>query len=1295
MDFVALIVQLLVLNLLLNAFFVPLFQRLDRSVFHRAYFMAFVGAGVPALILSDVISRIPFLGPFLGYSVWGVMAPLFATGPLWQALLGAALLSVAMIGVSYLVFAALAKLLGDGIESSLIASFGIIGAFWLAYFLVGQGVRLAGLPEPGAAGLAVFTDALLTAGRAGLREMAGQPWLPTTLAVVVGGALSWRRPQPLRSWLVLGLAVAVGLHSAGLLYRRTELALPAIVAGVFVFELCYPRLAGLLLASNRIAQVLYDLVPRVIFGPLIAVVALVTVSNPEYAALAAYGGIVLIEWLWRGVVARLAPQVPLKVRVARAELWGDPGLVRQRRIELRAARLVEHRTVLKRAEQQRKGGNRRAAERGYRAIIGQLQTVRQRVEAERELLGLAHLGRGKLRWEANRRGALEDLEQARHCGVNDDEARWLVAPVWAAERRTDEEAIETYLSAIRAGRAQTLPAANDAVVAHLEALCRIDETTAAPQLQQAIALNQRVVQADDTIAWAHYHLGMGSLTLHKPEAAVKQLVRARDLALERPELLYQLGRAYALAGQPRKAATALNEALKRQPEHAPTLFLLGKLAAAPLLRPPPADVTRGSAGLSWQKACTLLENALARVRPHIPADYHFELGRLYALHPARQAEALDALRAAIAADGGQAAYYTQLAAVLRRAARFNEAFDALQQALKRDPKLADVHVLLGEIALERHQFAQAEQHFRNALTLEPPNDAAHHGLGRAHYELDRFREALAEFNRVQSPTAENLFFRARASARLEQFGDALRWLNARLQQFGDDADTHYYLGCAHAHLGDYDAALVHLERAQAMDARRADVLVQRGHVLLQRGDEPAALESYLRARTVEPRSVEAHYALGRFYQQKERLQEAIQSYERARALDATHAPAARALGALLEQQQQSDGAIGAYRAALAIDEAHGWVHHRLGGLLYSAGQYADAVHHLQCAGTLGDESDQLYFYLGLAHTRLEQYDQALSAWQTLLARRPSDARVRTNTAYANYHLGAQAFAAGNYAAAVEHWEHVRSHFAQNLKIKAALAEAYFRLGVAELQQNEQPPDAAQRSFEAAMELHDMPSATRYQYYRSVALLRGDASPAAVEQATQAFVAILAADQAHAGANLQLGLVHWRQYLQSGAAEELRHAIELLRVAGEVEPAARLALAVALASAAQWAAAADVLTKSWPMVAVNARYPLADTARLLTWCLIRAHGPAAAATVLNRLRTSADHPALLMSEAVLDAQGGDLATSITKLERSLSETGDAGVRDVLQRMLCHQAALDGRSGDWAGAAAHLRHAVALG
>src|SRR5690606_35639438 len=122
---------------------------------------------------------------------------------------------------------------------------------------------------------------------------------------------------------------------------------------------------------------------------------------------------------------------------------------------------------------------------------------------------------------------------------------------------------------------------------------------------------------------------------------------------------------------------------------------------------------------------------------------------MLALH-ADPAEAVPALRAAIALGNAHISIAHALAHGLRAQGDQAGAIAALRDAVEREPTSLHTRFLLGRLLEEAEDWPAAEEAFRSVLALEEAHADAHLHLSEALRRQKRIKEAVATFRRGEA-----------------------------------------------------------------------------------------------------------------------------------------------------------------------------------------------------------------------------------------------------------------------------------------------------------------------------------------------------------------------------------------------------------------------------------------------------------------------------------------------------------------------------------------------------------------
>jgi tetratricopeptide (TPR) repeat protein len=186
----------------------------------------------------------------------------------------------------------------------------------------------------------------------------------------------------------------------------------------------------------------------------------------------------------------------------------------------------------------------------------------------------------------------------------------------------------------------------------------------------------------------------------------------------------------------------------------------------------------------------------------------------------RHAEALEAIRRALALRGNDAAFHNNLGEVQRALGQLDDAAAAYRRALALRPEMAEAHFNLGNILKTQEQHQEAIACYRRAIQLRPGYAKAHYNLANAQREQGRVKDAVAAYRQA--------------------LAIAPNW-----------ADAHLNLGVALAELDETVSAIACLQRAGELDPA-ADVDGGLGNAYADLGRLAEAADAYRRELTRYP-----------------------------------------------------------------------------------------------------------------------------------------------------------------------------------------------------------------------------------------------------------------------------------------------------------------------------------------------------------------------------------------------------------------------------------------------------------
>jgi tetratricopeptide (TPR) repeat protein len=219
------------------------------------------------------------------------------------------------------------------------------------------------------------------------------------------------------------------------------------------------------------------------------------------------------------------------------------------------------------------------------------------------------------------------------------------------------------------------------------------------------------------------------------EKALSYLVKAKQLAPQDPEVLFQLGKVCLERNMLDDALIALKKAVELRPDNDSYVYVLGS-----------ADV--GKAHL--EEALALFQRLLKK-HPQ-DAALHYAIGVVY-YRENRYSEAEESLKQSLAAQPDQVSATYYLALTYDAIGDDDRAVPMFRRLVKTHPEYAPSYVKLGGILVRQHQYEEAQSDLEHAISLNPNSAEAHYQLALALRRLGKSTESeaqMAESRRLEA-----------------------------------------------------------------------------------------------------------------------------------------------------------------------------------------------------------------------------------------------------------------------------------------------------------------------------------------------------------------------------------------------------------------------------------------------------------------------------------------------------------------------------------------------------------------
>jgi tetratricopeptide (TPR) repeat protein len=372
---------------------------------------------------------------------------------------------------------------------------------------------------------------------------------------------------------------------------------------------------------------------------------------------------------------------------------------------------------------------------------------------------------------------------------------------------------------------------------------------------------------------------------------------------------------------------------------------------------------------------------------------------LIASRVGRHDVAVNLIGRAIARDGDNPLYHSNLGLALQGLDRLDEALASFDGAIKLRADYAEAHFNRGVVLQRLKRFADALAAYDRLLVIRPRDADALANRGATLLELARYPDALSSCERALAlrPDFLNaLANRGNALAALKRFEEALASYDRALALSPDQAEVAFHRGNVLQELGRYDEAVASYERVLEARPELAEAWVNRGNALNAAGRLDQALESYERALALRGDDADALYNRGVVQQGLRRWSEALASYDAALAHHPDHARALCNRGIVLQECDRRHDALESFDRAIALQPDLAEAHCNRGVVLQKLKRFDEALESFDRALALVPDYGDALCNRGVALRELSRFDEALASFARAIALRPDHAGAYSN-----------------------------------------------------------------------------------------------------------------------------------------------------------------------------------------------------------------------------------------------------------------------------------------------------------
>ena len=463
---------------------------------------------------------------------------------------------------------------------------------------------------------------------------------------------------------------------------------------------------------------------------------------------------------------------------------------------------------------------------------------------------------------------------------------------------------------------------------------------------------------DDPVAY--YNMGYIFIDyLVDTTNGIPLLEKAVELDPENGDSWFYLGTAYILIGEKERAYSAFQKAIDINPLNDAAWYFLG--------------MTAESLG-NVEEALDCFEEALF-INPGNPL-VHQSKGVLFSVH--------------------------------------GEDKKALESLSKADPESLVAQFYTGVSNLNLGNTDIALEAFEKVVTMEPQDSLEEGFITTSLYNIGVIQSAAGETNSAISMLQEaaerndgqssSWLYLGRAYLDDENYSDAISALGKAIDADPENGAAYFYLGNALADLGDNEAAFEAFTDSLTYDPNNSMAWENLGTILFQVENYEDAALSFADAVRLDPENANAwsYFARSLWYDGDE--PGAVEAFGRALLLiEEPDAALLNDYGVALNDIKRYEEALAVFDESIVLDSDVPDYWFNRGNVLNNLGKSEEALASYQEAVAL-DPSPLGYNNIGLLYLKLEEYENALEAFESALKLNDNLSDVWTSKALALYHL---------------------------------------------------------------------------------------------------------------------------------------------------------------------------------------------------------------------------------------------------------------------------------------------------
>ena len=286
------------------------------------------------------------------------------------------------------------------------------------------------------------------------------------------------------------------------------------------------------------------------------------------------------------------------------------------------------------------------------------------------------------------------------------------------------------------------------------------------------------------------------------------------------------------------------------------------------------------------------------------------------------------------------------------------------------------------------------------------SNSVHDGKARALYLYSRARLAglegdypaalniLRDAIELDPDSAFLLVSLAEVKLKIGQVREALEYIDKAIKLEPSFRTPYLMAGSVMAAAGKNAEAVVYLRKAVELDPDKEDAYLQLAVSLTRMFEYEEAVSTLKALININKESVLGYYYLGKTYGQMKLYHDAVGYFSKTLELRPDFDQAGIDMAAAYEALGDYDKAIETYKELVGEEDSKVAVLQRLIQLLIQQRRYNDALEYLHLAVDSGYGGQEIMRKIGLIHMELDQFDEAIQVFGTMLEKDPDAFQVR-------------------------------------------------------------------------------------------------------------------------------------------------------------------------------------------------------------------------------------------------------------------------------------------------------------